>query len=100
MRVLTLAPVPRPIHQNSITEVGDFVARDEPIAIIETDKVDVTVNSPESGTVLELCAKEGETIEVGSDLFKIELGGAPNAGELSPFFLSSAFRKTRDEFYY
>lgn len=62
------------------TEVGEFVARDEPIVVIETDKVDVTVNSPESGVILEQYAKEGDTIEVGSDLYKIALGDAPPAG--------------------
>ena len=57
--------------------VGEFVARDEPIAIIETDKVDVTINSPESGIILELFAKEGETVSVGGNLFKLELGDRP-----------------------
>ncbi|KAF8943234.1 2-oxoglutarate dehydrogenase complex E2 component [Haplosporangium gracile] len=61
-------------------KVGDFVALDEEIATIETDKVDVAVNSPKSGTVVELYAKEEDTVAVGADLFKLELGDAPAGG--------------------
>ncbi|KAJ3092768.1 2-oxoglutarate dehydrogenase complex E2 component [Quaeritorhiza haematococci] len=61
-------------------QVGEFVARDEQIATIETDKVDITVNSPESGVVLELFAKEGDTVAVGGDLFKLDLKAAPEGG--------------------
>ncbi|KAF9545658.1 2-oxoglutarate dehydrogenase complex E2 component [Mortierella hygrophila] len=61
-------------------KVGDFVALDEEIATIETDKVDIAVNSPKSGIVLELYAKEDDTVAVGADLFKLELGDAPAGG--------------------
>ncbi|KAG0339870.1 2-oxoglutarate dehydrogenase complex E2 component [Podila humilis] len=61
-------------------KVGDFVALDEEIATIETDKVDVAVNSPKAGTVIELYAKEEDTVAVGADLFKLELGDAPAGG--------------------
>lgn len=57
--------------------VGDFVARDEQVATIETDKIDVQVNSPEAGKVTKLCASEGDTVTVGSDLFEVEPGTAP-----------------------
>ncbi|KAF9192934.1 2-oxoglutarate dehydrogenase complex E2 component [Haplosporangium sp. Z 11] len=61
-------------------KVGDFVALDEEIATIETDKVDVAVNSPKSGVIVELYAKEDDTVAVGADLFKLELGDAPAGG--------------------
>ncbi|KAG0371503.1 2-oxoglutarate dehydrogenase complex E2 component [Mortierella sp. AD032] len=64
-------------------KVGDFVALDEEIATIETDKVDVAVNSPKSGIVVELYAKEEDTVAVGADLFKLELSDAP-AGDAAP----------------
>lgn len=51
------------------------------VANIETDKVTVPVNSPVSGTVTERFAKEGDTVEVGADLFKIELGSPPSKTE-------------------
>ncbi|KAJ3373450.1 2-oxoglutarate dehydrogenase complex E2 component [Kappamyces sp. JEL0680] len=55
-------------------EVGDSVSRDEQVASIETDKIDVAVNSPESGSILELFHKDGDTVAVGQNLFKIALG--------------------------
>ncbi|KAJ3204703.1 2-oxoglutarate dehydrogenase complex E2 component, partial [Entophlyctis luteolus] len=70
--------------------VGDYVARDEPIATIETDKVDVTVNSVEAGTVLELFAKAGDTVAVGSNLFKVNLNGKPGASPAVPTPSSAA----------
>ena len=39
-----------------------------------TLQVDVEVMSPEAGTLTEQFAKPGETVQVGSDLFKLKLG--------------------------
>ncbi|KAL8783798.1 MAG: hypothetical protein Q9195_009280 [Heterodermia aff. obscurata] len=63
------------------TEIGDYVEQDEEIATIETDKIDVSVNAPEAGTVKEYLASEEDTVTVGQDLVKIELGGSPKDGE-------------------
>ncbi|PLB51760.1 putative dihydrolipoamide succinyltransferase [Aspergillus steynii IBT 23096] len=60
-------------------QVGDYVERDEEIATIETDKIDVSVNAPDSGTIKELLVNEEDTVTVGQDLAKLELGGAPEA---------------------
>ncbi|KAK4099967.1 dihydrolipoamide succinyltransferase [Parathielavia hyrcaniae] len=59
--------------------VGDFVEQDEEIATIETDKIDVAVNAPEAGTIKEFLANEEDTVTVGQDLVRLELGGAPSA---------------------
>ncbi|KAK4990833.1 2-oxoglutarate dehydrogenase complex E2 component [Elasticomyces elasticus] len=56
-------------------QVGDYVEQDEEIATIETDKIDVAVNAPEAGTIKELLVKEEDTVTVGQDLVKMELGG-------------------------
>lgn len=53
-------------------EIGEYVKQDELVANIETDKVTIPVNCPESGLLKELFAKEGDTVEVGSNLFKID----------------------------
>lgn len=55
-------------------QVGDSVAADEEIATIETDKIDVTVNAPMAGKIVELLASEEDTVTVGQDLFRIEPG--------------------------
>ena len=46
--------------------VGDKIEKDEPLLEISTDKVDAEVPSPSAGTLLEIRAQEGETVEVGS----------------------------------
>jgi len=57
-------------------QVGDTVAADEEVATIETDKIDVTVNAPKSGKIVQLLANEEDTVAVGQDLFVIEPGEA------------------------
>ncbi|KAM0427763.1 hypothetical protein ACHAPT_007219 [Fusarium lateritium] len=57
--------------------IGDYVEQDEEIATIETDKIDVAVNAPEAGTIKEFLASEEDTVVVGQDLVRLELGGAP-----------------------
>jgi len=63
-----------------VKNVGDFVKQDEEVATIETDKVDVSVNSPASGTIVEVFAAEEDNVAVGADLFKLELGDGPKEG--------------------
>lgn len=66
-----------PVMGESVTEaivakwfkkVGDVVAKDEPVAELETDKVTMEVMAANAGTITELKAKEGETVAVGSVL--------------------------------
>ncbi|KAL8837381.1 MAG: hypothetical protein Q9170_002552 [Blastenia crenularia] len=61
-------------------QIGDYVEQDEEIATIETDKIDVAVNAPQAGTVKEYLAKEEDTVTVGQDIVRLELGGAPGGG--------------------
>lgn len=56
-------------------QVGDYVEQDEEIATIETDKIDVSVNAPEAGTIKEFLVNEEDTVTVGQDLVKLETGG-------------------------
>ncbi|KAF4415595.1 KGD2-2-oxoglutarate dehydrogenase complex E2 component [Fusarium acutatum] len=58
--------------------IGDYVEQDEEIATIETDKIDVAVNATESGTIKEFLVAEEDTVTVGQDLVRIELGGSPS----------------------
>ncbi|KAF2760676.1 dihydrolipoyllysine-residue succinyltransferase component of 2-oxoglutarate dehydrogenase-like protein complex [Pseudovirgaria hyperparasitica] len=61
-------------------QVGDYVEQDEEIATIETDKIDVSVNAPESGTIKEFLVNEEDTVTVGQDIVKMEPGGDPPSG--------------------
>ncbi len=56
-------------------KVGDAVAQDEMLCELETDKVSVEVPSPAAGTLAEILAKDGATVEAGGKLGVIA-GGA------------------------
>ncbi len=54
---------------------GDKVDVDETILEISTDKVDTEVPSPESGIVSELLYNEGDVVEVGKVIAKLDSNG-------------------------
>lgn len=49
-----------------IKKIGENVDRDEPLFEISTDKVDAEIPSPAAGVLVEIRAKEGETVPVNS----------------------------------
>ncbi|WP_445157088.1 2-oxoglutarate dehydrogenase complex dihydrolipoyllysine-residue succinyltransferase [Halomonas sp. E14] len=55
---------------------GDSVERDELIVEIETDKVVLEVLAPEAGTLTEVMAEEGDTVQSEQILGKIGAAGA------------------------
>ncbi len=60
-------------------KVGDFIKLDETIVEISTDKVDLELPSPASGTVTEILVQEGDTVTVGQVIARIAVG-ADGAG--------------------
>ncbi|WP_299845683.1 2-oxoglutarate dehydrogenase complex dihydrolipoyllysine-residue succinyltransferase [uncultured Roseovarius sp.] len=55
-------------------KVGDAVAQDEMLCELETDKVSVEVPAPTSGTLGEILAKEGDTVQANGKLAVISGG--------------------------
>ncbi|HIG55937.1 MAG TPA: 2-oxoglutarate dehydrogenase complex dihydrolipoyllysine-residue succinyltransferase [Candidatus Latescibacteria bacterium] len=55
---------------------GQYVERDEPICVLETDKANVDLPSPAGGVLQHLQALE-TTLEVGAVIARIEEGAAP-----------------------
>ena len=51
---------------------GDHVVEGDPIAIVETEKVETELPSPVSGRIAKLVAEEGATVLVGSVVAYIE----------------------------
>ena len=47
-----------------LKRVGEKVDSDEPLVELETDKVNVEVPSPLTGTLSSISVKEGDTVEV------------------------------------
>ncbi len=58
---------------------GDHVNKYDPIAEVQTDKVNAEVPSSFTGTIKELIAGEGDTLEVGEIICSIEVEGAGSA---------------------
>jgi 2-oxoglutarate dehydrogenase E2 component (dihydrolipoamide succinyltransferase) len=63
---------------------GDSVDRDEILLEISTDKVDTEVPSPVAGTLTELLAAEGDTVEVGAVIARLGSAGASVASSPAP----------------
>ena len=62
-----------------LKQVGDFVARDEPVVEVETDKAVVEIPSPFEGTLDEIFVAAGEIVPVGTPLAEIATAdGAPS----------------------
>ena len=70
----------------SITEVelgewlkaeGDFVKQDEPVVVIETEKVTVDLPAPVHGTLTSIIKRTGEKAAVGEVIGRMEPGKAP-----------------------
>ena len=55
---------------------GDKINVDETILEISTDKVDTEVPSPEAGVVSELLYREGDVVEVGKVIARLETNGS------------------------
>jgi 2-oxoglutarate dehydrogenase E2 component (dihydrolipoamide succinyltransferase) len=78
----TTVPVPSmgdSISEGTIVEwlkkAGDYVAEDEVVVVLETDKVSVDVRAPKAGTITSTLADVDQTVEIGVPLFQMVLGG-------------------------
>jgi 2-oxoisovalerate dehydrogenase E2 component (dihydrolipoyl transacylase) len=62
-------------------KVGDTVAEDQQIADMMTDKATVEMESPVSGTIVEVAGDVGDVIAIGSALVVIETEGEDEVAE-------------------
>lgn len=58
-----------------LKQVGDAVAQDEPIVEVETDKVAMEVPSPVAGVLVEQLVAEGDTVEIGALIARVDTEG-------------------------
>src|ERR1700741_2431063 len=65
-------------------KVGEFIEADATIVEISTDKVDLELPSPASGTVTEILVEEGDTVTVGQVIARIAAGDAAPAHAAAP----------------
>ncbi len=59
--------------------VGDAVKQGDTVVEISTDKVDMELPAPATGTIAEILAQEGETVSVGQVIARMQ-AGAPSDG--------------------
>ena len=58
--------------------VGDTIAEDDSLVVLESDKATMEVPSPVSGVVKDILVKEGDVMNQGDLILKVEVaGGAP-----------------------
>ncbi|QYC42131.1 Dihydrolipoyllysine-residue acetyltransferase component of pyruvate dehydrogenase complex [Nonomuraea coxensis DSM 45129] len=55
-----------------LKKVGERVVEDEPLVDVEAEKVEETVEAPATGTLTEILAAEGETVDVRAVIAVIE----------------------------
>ena len=55
-----------------LVEVGGYVAADQPLVQVSTDKADVDIPSPAAGVLSEIIAAEGATVPVGALIARID----------------------------
>src|SRR6059058_4270595 len=67
---------------NWIVDEGGEVKRGEPLVEIETDKANMTYEADTDETLIEIVAKEGDTLPIGEVIARIgEAGEKPSGGE-------------------
>ncbi len=85
---LTMPEVGETVTEGTIErwlkQPGEQINKYDPIVEINTDKVDVELPCPVSGTVLEILAKEGETVAIGAPLCTIETVAGEQPADIAP----------------
>jgi acetyl-CoA carboxylase biotin carboxyl carrier protein len=56
-----------------VRSVGDTVAEDEPILIMESMKMEIPVSAPEEGTITEILVAEEDTVTEGTVVARLKV---------------------------
>ncbi len=62
-----------------LVSAGDEVAAEDAIITLESEKATIEVPSPESGTVVKMLVKEGDTVSEGTPMMELEISAADDA---------------------
>jgi 2-oxoisovalerate dehydrogenase E2 component (dihydrolipoyl transacylase) len=57
-----------------LVEVGSWVARGQPLFVVEADKVTIEIDAPVEGRVAELCEEPDTDVRVGSPVLVLDVG--------------------------
>ncbi len=69
--VPVLSEIPGTVFKVEV-KVGDEVAEDDPVIILESMKMEIPVGAPRAGRVAEILVEEGEAVEEGQEVAVIE----------------------------
>ena len=69
--VPVLSEIPGTVFKIEV-EVGDEVAEDDPVILLESMKMEIPVGAPRAGRVAEILVEEGEPVEEGQEVAVIE----------------------------
>jgi 2-oxoisovalerate dehydrogenase E2 component (dihydrolipoyl transacylase) len=76
---VTMPQLGESVHEGTISrwlvKPGDKVVEFEPMLEVDTDKVNAEVPAPVSGVLKEILAKEGQTVQAGTEIAVVEVGG-------------------------
>ncbi|HUY11262.1 MAG TPA: biotin/lipoyl-containing protein, partial [Candidatus Dormibacteraeota bacterium] len=76
---VTLPEMGESVSEGSVVgvrvKVGDAVAQGDALVDVTTDKVDVEVPAPSAGVITEILAKEGDSLNVGAVLLRLDANG-------------------------
>ena len=69
--VPVLSEIPGTVFKIEV-KVGDEVAEDDPVVILESMKMEIPVGAPQAGRVAEILVEEGEAVEEGQEVAVVE----------------------------
>jgi 2-oxoisovalerate dehydrogenase E2 component (dihydrolipoyl transacylase) len=75
---------------------GDEIGKDEPLAEVDTDKVNAELPSPLAGRIEKLLVSEGTTVDVGTEIALVAVAGEEEATEPQPREDASAEAPTEE----
>ena len=85
---VTMPQLGESVHEGTISKwlvkPGDRVVEYEPMLEVDTDKVNAEVPAPVTGVLKEILAKEGETVQAGSEIAVVELEAPAQPSEPAP----------------
>jgi pyruvate dehydrogenase E2 component (dihydrolipoamide acetyltransferase) len=77
-----------------LVAVGDTVAAEDPLVVLESDKATMEVPSPSAGKVAAIEVAVGDTVKEGSPILSLEVSGNGAAPEAETAPLGTVERKT------
>lgn len=77
-----------------LVQPGDKVEKGDPVVELETDKVNVEVNSDYAGVIVEVLAEEGDDVSVGDAIAKVDESGS---GAAAPSTEAPAAEEKKEE---